>query len=229
MLPNIHLNKRLNSWTGTVFLLVCRAVRADSHSPSLKLRPNNAGLVKWYNNSFPNCGREFDSPIPHNMKKFLLVLVLIVFLIIIVRSYVGFSSTVISVVNSKGEPISNAELMYNFNCGSANTNLWQTDNIFMRTDDLGKFQIPSYKSFKLGNILAKCSKQVFVYKKDYSHYKNTCEQTMERVGTNEVTNLEVRNACSDTAYVKPSADTFEMRLDLIEDAPDYDPSQPNLR
>lgn len=24
-----------------------------------------AGLVKWYNNGFPNRGQEFDSPIPH--------------------------------------------------------------------------------------------------------------------------------------------------------------------
>ena len=30
------------------------------------IKLDNAGLVKWYNNSFPNCGREFDSPIPHN-------------------------------------------------------------------------------------------------------------------------------------------------------------------
>ena len=28
-------------------------------------KPKFAGLVKWYNNSFPNCGREFDSPVPH--------------------------------------------------------------------------------------------------------------------------------------------------------------------
>lgn len=28
---------------------------------------DNAGLVNWYNNSFPNCGGEFDSPIPHNI------------------------------------------------------------------------------------------------------------------------------------------------------------------
>ena len=30
---------------------------------------NKAGLVKWYNNSFPNCGRESDSPIPHKLGK----------------------------------------------------------------------------------------------------------------------------------------------------------------
>jgi hypothetical protein len=29
-----------------------------------------AGLVKWYNNSFPNCGREFDSRIPHHFARF---------------------------------------------------------------------------------------------------------------------------------------------------------------
>lgn len=27
-----------------------------------------AGVVKWYNNSLPSCGREFDSPHPHKNK-----------------------------------------------------------------------------------------------------------------------------------------------------------------
>ncbi len=31
----------------------------------IKFWLDEAGLVKWYNNSFPNCGRGFDSPIPH--------------------------------------------------------------------------------------------------------------------------------------------------------------------
>ena len=42
---------------------------ARQRSPSLithEQRRIKAGLVKWYNNSFPNCGREFDSRIPHN-------------------------------------------------------------------------------------------------------------------------------------------------------------------
>lgn len=29
---------------------------------------SNAGLVKWYNSSFPNCGQESDSPTPHMLR-----------------------------------------------------------------------------------------------------------------------------------------------------------------
>ena len=32
---------------------------------------DNAGLVNRYNNSFPNCGGEFDSPIPHMKRLFI--------------------------------------------------------------------------------------------------------------------------------------------------------------
>lgn len=31
------------------------------------VKEKRAGLVKWYNNGFPNRGQEFDSPIPHKI------------------------------------------------------------------------------------------------------------------------------------------------------------------
>lgn len=42
-----------------IFLSLCTKIFV------LVFRGKIAGLVKWYNDGFPNRGREFDSPIPH--------------------------------------------------------------------------------------------------------------------------------------------------------------------
>ncbi|MDO8575177.1 MAG: hypothetical protein Q7R78_00545 [bacterium] len=163
------------------------------------------------------------------MKKLIFGLVAIGILIVIVvlKANVVFIASSGKVVNSKGEDLSNVQVMYNYRCSSGETLYWQTENVTQTTDSNGQFQIPSYKSFKLSNIGAECSKQVIAYKENYSHYKNNCEQAINRIGNSQIANLDIRNACSDNVYVKPSAKTVLMRLDLINDAPNYDPSKPN--
>ncbi len=164
------------------------------------------------------------------MKKFIFGLAIIVILVVIVvfKANVGFTETSGKVVDSSGEPIGNAQIIYNYRCVSGENLRWQTNNVTLSTDSSGRFDIPSYKSFKLSNIGAECSKQLIAFKDNYSHYKNTCQQAINRIGINEINNLDIGSACADKAYVNPSSDTVSMRLDLIDNAPNYDPLKPNM-
>lgn len=76
-----------------------------------------AGLVKWYNNSFPNCGREFDSRIPHSYMKQKTALSVLVVIVLAVCAYLVWNgiqtrSTVkkmpaeVPVISASSTPIS---------------------------------------------------------------------------------------------------------------------------